>query len=58
MAVPIDLAVADLAVLEIPMPPAAPVLVAAYLVLLAPPAPHAQSAGAVGGQQEQFNEVF
>ena len=58
MAVPIDPAAADLAALEDPAPPPAPVPAAVDPVLPAPPAPNVQPAGAVGGQHEQFNEVF
>ena len=58
MAVPIDPAAADLAALEDPAPPAAPVPAAVDSALPAPPAPNVQPAGAVAGQHEQFNEVF
>ena len=54
MAVPVYPAVAVL-ILANPAPPAASVPAVADPVL---PAPHALPAGAVRGQQEQFNEVY
>jgi len=58
MAAPVDPAAADLEVLANLAPPPAPVPVVADPAPPALPAPPAQLEGAVGGQQEQLNEVF
>jgi len=58
MAVPVDSAAADLEVLANPAPPPAPVPAVADPAPPALSAPPLQLEGAVGGQQEQLNEVF